>query len=162
MNTTAEVLGVVTITLSGVFFLCWLVWLMVEGAGRRAQIRAMSDFHNRLLDKVDSTEAFAQFLQSEEGRRFLDSVSVIERRDPQSRIMRSLQAGVIASFVAIAFIILGRLYPYNGDGFMIFGVLLLALGLGFLGAALVSLYFARHSGMLQQPVSRRNNPTSVL
>ena len=112
--------------------------MIVSNRQKRERIRATSDFHSRLLDKLGSTGEFAQFLESEGGRTFLSSLASSEGSSTQRRILSAMQAGMVLSFLGLGLLIVGYSVPYDDGAFSIMGAISFSTGLGFLASALVS------------------------
>jgi hypothetical protein len=55
--------------------IAFIVKTVADGRRRREHLKTITEFHNRLLDKLGSVGDFAQFLQTEGGTRFLDTLS---------------------------------------------------------------------------------------
>jgi hypothetical protein len=108
-----------------------IVWLAMRK--RQAQIRARSEFHKQLLDKFASGKEFAEFLESKGSQRFLEELGSLGG-GPYERTLGSLRAGVILAVLGLGFFALSLMRR----GFMIPGVIIFALGVGFLLAAAIS------------------------
>lgn len=145
----------------GLFAMIAFIVKVTTDAGRRKeQLKALSEFHSRLLDKFGSSSDFGQFLQSEGGARLLDTLSAERAVDgPRDRILRSVSAGVILAVVGVGLMVVGALIPFDdARGFAALGGICLALGIGFLLAAVVTFRLARSLGLLDsagEPRDRR-------
>jgi hypothetical protein len=53
----------------------FIVWVLVTGWQRRQHIRVMTDFNNKLLDRMGSVKDFSEFLQTDGAREFIDRVT---------------------------------------------------------------------------------------
>ncbi len=121
-------------------FLAFSVWQRTLSRRRRAQ--AQADLQKKLLDKFTSGPELATFLESPGGQRFLTQLHA-EGTDAESPDRaRSLRTGIIVLAVGAALLILkARLAgvdPHEQTGFLIGGVILFALGIGFLISAAIS------------------------
>lgn len=123
----------------------WVVW--VSAQRRQAKVRAQTELNNRLLERFGSAAEFVEFLQTEEGRRFLGSLSM-ENLSPVQRILRSVQTGVILSIAGLGGLLLARVSGLDGKAFIIIGTTALALGIGFLVSAAVSYRLSKSWGLL--------------
>ena len=124
----------------------WIVWVLVNGVKTRNRIRAMTEFHNRLLDKMGSAKEFADFLQSEGGDRFLKSVT-IEKVNPNQRILGAIQTGLVFAFFGLGLLLLGWEFDFDEHAFTVLGTVTLALGCGFLVSSIVSYRLSRAWGL---------------
>ena len=78
----------------------WIVFVFVDGRRRREQLKVMTDFHTRALDKMGSTADFGNFLETDGGKRFLKSLT-IEGLGPRQRIVRSTERGILCLVIGI-------------------------------------------------------------
>ncbi len=136
----------------------FIVKTVVDGRRRQEHLKTVTEFNNRLLDKLGSVSDFAQFLQSDGGARFLDTLST-ERGvlGPRERMLRAVQTGVILSVVGVGFLLLGWLYAFDEDAFTVLGVIILSLGLGFLLSSAASYRLARTLGVLDESIAGRSS-----
>jgi hypothetical protein len=116
-----------------------VVWVIVDGRRRRERLKVFTEFHGRLLERIGSAREFGEFLETDGGRNFLDSLS-IEHGGPKLGIVRSVHTGVILTVLGLGLLIVSITLLYNEaeQGFRIAGVIVLSLGIGFLGAAVAS------------------------
>lgn len=112
-----------------------VVWLIVRATQRRAQMRA--DVQMKLIDKFGTSAEFVQFLESPAGREFLKQ----QRREPRDRAMAGIRAGVILTFLGLAF--LTMMFILHDDGFSVPALLFVALGLGFFVSSAISIKLAK-------------------
>ena len=120
------------------FFAMIVLIIFVIARRRQAELRARAEFQKQILDKFSSGKEFAEFLGSEGSQRFLQSLSThsVGSRD---RILRGMRAGIVLSVLGIGFLLLTGLR----HGFVVPGVLFLALGAGFLISAAASHRFSK-------------------
>ena len=119
----------------------FIVWVLVTGWQRRQHIRVMTDFNNKLLDRMGSVKDFSDFLQTDGGAKFIDRVTAGGTR-PAIRwtILRSLQTGLVLFALGIGLILLAWIlrsdFPYGENHvFSVTGTIALSLGVGFLLSA---------------------------
>ena len=79
MGDITPVLAILTVFGS----ISFLVWVVVDGLRRKQQLRVMSEFHNKLLDRINNGKDLADFMDSPGGTKFIDSIST-ERTHPAS------------------------------------------------------------------------------
>lgn len=119
----------------------FVVWIMVVGWQRRQQIRVMTDFNTRLLERMGSVKDFSDFLATEGGAKFIDRVTSGGTRPEISlTILRSIQTGLVLFALGVGFIVLAWVlrsdFPYGETHvFSISGTIALSLGFGFLLSA---------------------------
>lgn len=145
--------GIAFFTLIG-----FIVKVVVDGRRRGEHLKIATEFNSRLLDRLGSVAEFGQFLQTDGGARFLDTLST-ERGTigPRERMLRAVQTGVILSVVGVGFLLLGWLYTFDDDAFTVLGVIILSLGLGFLLSSAVSYRLARSLGVLDEASAARRD-----
>ena len=68
--------------------------MVVDGNRRKERLKVFTEFHSKLIDRMGSSGEFASFLQSDGGKRFLESLSV-EKGHPANRIMTAVQTGLV-------------------------------------------------------------------
>jgi hypothetical protein len=116
----------------------FVVWVAFNGWERRQQVRMMSDFNSRLLDRIGSLKDFSEFLQTDAGTKFMDRVSAGGTPpDIRMTILRSVQTGLVLLALGGGLLLLAAMfrsqYPYGDtEVFTITGVLSVSLGIGFL------------------------------
>jgi hypothetical protein len=82
----------------------------------------------------------------------LESLKV-ERIAPHGRIIGALQTGIILLFVGAALLLLHNRVSVADEGFVVFGTLISALGLGFALSAAASYYLSKSFGLLNRTAS---------
>jgi ABC-type multidrug transport system fused ATPase/permease subunit len=131
-------------------------WLIFSTFRRVKLARMQSELHSKLIDKIGSSQEFLTYLDSDAGKRLVASISLDPpRREPYSRILRSVHTGVILLALGIAFLTLGTHFTKADDGFFFdsfffFGGLAVALGAGFLISAGVSYRLSKKFGLLDR------------
>ena len=128
-----------------------LFWVAFSSIRRLKVARMQSEIHSKLIDKIGSSQEFLTFLDTEAGKRLVASISLEQpRREPYSRILASVQAGVILLLLGIAFLILGSHFANAAEGFFILGGLAVALGVGFLISAGLSYRLSKAFGLFDR------------
>ena len=105
---------------------------------RQAELRARAEFQKLILDKFGSGKEFADFLRTEGSQRFLESFSS-HSFGSRERILRSMRGGITVAVLGVGFLLLT---PVR-HGFVVPGVLFLALGAGLLISAATSYHFSK-------------------
>jgi len=136
--------------------LIWLLRMLVENRRWSRVFRVQTEIYNKLLDKFTTNEELVNYVRTESGKHFLESVSIpfgydLQRRpgSPLSRVLLPLQFGVVLSLVAAGFLYLRTIFK-DEPSLLILGVLTLMLGIGFIISAGFSWMLARHAGLLTQ------------
>jgi hypothetical protein len=137
--------------------IAFIAWTAMSTLQRRHHLKLMTDFNSRLLERIGSVKDFSEFLQTDGGAKFMNSLTV-ERgaSGPRERILRTTTIGIVVSALGLGFLFLSRHFgtdAYSSDMdevLLIFGVIALSIGLGCLVSAAVSYYLARVLGVLEQ------------
>jgi len=134
----------------------FIIWVLVNGWQRRLRLKLMTEFNNKLLDRIGSVKDFNDFLQTDGGATFMDSLTV-ERSSarPQESILRAVQIGIVLAMLGLGLLALDWYFTVRyaaGDTevLTVIGVIALSLGLGFLISAAVSYRLARILGVLDR------------
>lgn len=159
MDNLLSNLAPVFVTLGMFGTIAFIFWVIIEGRRRRERLKLVTDFHQRLLDKIGSAREFGEFLQTDGGNRFLGSLTV-ERASPNERILRSIQTGIVLSCLGLGLLALGWMYPSDENLFLVFGIVILALGLGFVTSSVVSYRLSKAWGLLRAEGSPSEKMTS--
>ena len=153
------------------FFLmvAFCVSVLVNAWQRHTRMKLMREVNNKLLDRIGSVKDFNEFLQTEGGTRFIDSLTV-ERvtTRPLDGILRAVQIGIVLLSLGLGFLVLGTYfaarYGASGDDFevlTVIGVIAGSLGLGFLVSAGASFRLAKSLGVLEPPPRIAPRDTSL-
>jgi hypothetical protein len=130
----------------------WLAWVIFSSIRRYLLAKIQSGVQMRLLEKVDSSQALLAYAETESGRRFLESLRVeqAEPTMPFRRILNGVQSGIVLSSFGAGMLLLHGYGVASEPEFSIFGVLALAIGIGFGVAAVASYLLSRSFGLLQR------------
>jgi hypothetical protein len=107
-----------------------IVWLGARSRQQRAQYRA--DVQMKLIEKFGSAPEFVKFLESPAGQQFLQE----PRSRARDRVAGGVRAGIILTFLALAFFAL--IWWEHDEGFAVPAFILLALGMAFFVSAAIS------------------------
>ena len=127
----------------------WVAWIVAGTIRRTRAARLQAEVQGKLLDKFGSSRDLLDYLHTTQGQRFLEFV-VTERANPYSRILASAQAGVIMTLVGAALLMLRRMATVQeaADVLLVFGTLVITLGIGFLASGALSFVLSRSWGLL--------------
>jgi len=146
MGDLTPVLAILTVFGS----LSFLAWVIVDGLRRKQQLRVLAEFHNKLLDRINNGKDLADFMDSPGGTKFIDSIST-ERTHPAQRVLRAVQVGIVLCAAGIGCRVVGWQTTIverdAAEGFVVLGILLLSIGLGYLVSAAASFGLGRTLGV---------------
>jgi len=135
--------------------LLWVFKLILENRRWGKIAKVQSEAHAKLLEKFATNEELLAYMQTEAGKRFLESAPIpidLEQRPrmsaPLGRILWSVQLGLILALAGMGLIYVRGYAPDAAEGLLVFGTLCLALGLGFVLSAIVSFGLSKHLGLL--------------
>ena len=142
--------------------IAWIVYVVVDGNRRKERLKVFTEFHSKLIDRMGSSTEFAAFLQSDGGRRFLETLSV-EKGHPANRIMNAVQTGLVLTALGVGFFVAGsgvavnfqNVSQWDVNGFRVAGSIFASLGIGFLLSAVSSFVLAKSLGVLKQAEATR-------
>ncbi|MFH1175817.1 MAG: hypothetical protein V1750_00305 [Acidobacteriota bacterium] len=109
----------------------WIVKLVTTNRRLDRLAKMHSDMQARILDKLGSSQEILQYLGSEAGKGLLDA-PVAERPSPYTRILGSVQVGIVLALGGGVLLALRGVVGIDDDAFGFLGVVALGLGVGFL------------------------------
>ena len=154
------------VTIFGAFLLgatvfIWLIRTFIDYRRWLRLTRVQTDAHTKLLDRLTSNEDLMAYIQSPSGRRFLESAPIALDNAPRAasapvtRILLSLQAGVVLAAGGVGFIYAsGRVIEEVAPALFTIGVLSIAFGAGFFASAILAYGLSERLGLLTPPSSR--------
>ena len=110
--------------------------------------RYQAEVQARLIDKFGTGPEFVQFLDSPQGRKFLGEIESAPKVRTQDRMLSGIRNATVLSFLGAAFVLLS-LFTYE-RGMIFPGLLLLALGLGYLASVILTKRLSREWGMFEE------------
>jgi hypothetical protein len=142
----------------GVF--TWLIRFTVDHRRWLKVSKTQAEVHTKLLDRLTNNEDLMAYIQTPAGRRFLESAPIALDDQPKaiaapmSRILWSMQAGVVLASLGVGFFLAQSRFPEDmGEGFYIIGVLIAALGVGFGLSAVLAYVISSRFGLVTAPRS---------
>jgi small-conductance mechanosensitive channel len=138
------------VVIGGTF--CWIIWVAFSTVRRYLIAKAKAGLQEKVLQRIESSEALVTLASNDSGRRFLESITV-EESQPQSpfgRILFGVQAGIVLFFFGVAMLFVHHHTADYDSGFMIVGIGAIGLGLGFLVAASASVVVSRQLGLMDR------------
>jgi hypothetical protein len=148
----------VLIPIAGITMVILVVFIVARAYTARSEHRLQA--HGKMLDRFGNSAEFVSFLRTEEGRRYLDTVSMGPRKTQKAKILGAVRTGVVivilsVGLMAVSFLV-GFEHPTGEPPFVI-GFLGLFLGAGFLASAAISFSLAKawkmdengHTGVTQ-------------
>jgi len=138
----------------------WIIRLIVLQRRWNRMSKVQFDTHAKLLDRFTSNEDLLAYIQTPAGRRFLEAMPIPIQDQPRaigaplSRILWSVQAGVVLSAAGAGLLIISSNFTDEpAQFFMVVGVIIVALGAGFLISALAAYVISRRLGLMESQPS---------
>jgi hypothetical protein len=138
--------------------LVWLVKMLVDHRRWLRQSKVQTEVHTKLLDRFASNEDLLAYIQSPAGRKFLESTPISLEPEgharavgaPFNRIFWSVQAGTVLllSGLGLQFVGARQQWAEIGQPLSSMGILVVAIGLGFIISAAASYFLSRRLGLL--------------
>ena len=149
-NDMAAVFGVVGVASVFALLVGFSTWILSRRGQERS--RAQFDLQRRMLEKFGSASEFVAFLESDSGRKFLETVSS-DTQTQAARIFGSIQKGAI--FTLIGFVGFGVVAYDPGDlvPLAVPSGIALAVGLGYLISAFATYKLSKQWGLLPRSVA---------
>lgn len=155
-RTTFEDIGAFLIFLVITSSLIWLIRTLLDWRRWTRMARSQAEVHAKLLDRFTANEDLLTYIQTPVGRRFLESGPVLAEAGPRplgapiSRILWSLQAGIVLAVLGVGLLFAsGLVIPEVGQGLTVLGVLAIALGVGFILSAVAAWLISRRMGLFE-------------
>jgi hypothetical protein len=138
----------------------YLIRYLVEYRRWHRIAKIQTEVHNKILDRFASNEDLLAYIQTPAGRRFLESAPISMDAGPKSvgapysRILWSVQVGVIVAVAAIGLMFVStRAVPEVSSALFAVATLSLAIGVGFVVSAGVAYTLSRRMGLLEPPAA---------
>ena len=134
-----------------------VVWLIRTAINHRRWIRVskvQADVHTKLLDRFSTNEELLAYIQTPAGKRFLESAPIPVESPraisaPFGRILWSMQIGSILTVAGIGIeIVAARAIEDVSQPLAGIGVVVIALGVGFLVSSALAYMMSRRLGLL--------------
>lgn len=139
----------------------WLIKTLIEHRRWSRLSKIQTDVHNKLLDRFTHNEELLAYIQTPAGKRFLESAPIPldsprSINAPVGRILWSAQAGAVLTVVGIGVLIVSQnSLEEVASPLAAFGVVIIALGLGFIVSAVLAYALTRRFGLLNDPDAAR-------
>jgi len=126
-------------------FWAWVVWIILEWR----KMGQKSKLQSKIVDKFTTVQEFNDFLQSQEGNKFLNFLK-FNGLTPKGKILSSMSKGVILTALGISFVVIGQIFTEEMKYFLAFGIVFIALGVGFLIATFISYTLSKKWGIMDE------------
>lgn len=148
--------GMAAILAVGLFVgvLTWLIRAVIQHRRWLRLSKVQAEVHVKLMDRMATNEELLAYIQSPAGRRFLESSPLPQEADsprlgaPVGPIIWSMMAGIVLATVGVGFRLAANAVAVEGQqAFTVVGLILLALGVGFVVASLMAYLVSARLGL---------------
>jgi hypothetical protein len=164
-------LGGIAVGFVLILFAAVIIWLVRAFIQHRRWLKAsqvQAEVHSKLMDRMATNEELLVYVQSPAGRRFLEATPVRPDIDgpsfsaPIGSIIWSLMAGIVLSVLGGGFRYASYFIKDEArEAFMVVGVIILSLGIGFIFAALMAFAVSSRLGLFPQRPSPESQSTNA-
>jgi hypothetical protein len=145
--------------------LLWLIRILLENRRWGRLFRLQSEVHGKLIDRFATNQELLNYMETEPGKRFLEAAPIPVDFEPQqrvpgglARVLGPLQIGIVLALLGMGLIILRHSIRELADALLIFGMMALMPGIGFIISAIISWRISARLGLLPQPASSLTQP----
>jgi hypothetical protein len=135
--------------------LIWLIRILLENRRWGRIFTMQTNVHGKLIDRFSNNEELLSYMNTEAGRRFLEAAPIPigfepDRRVPAalSRVLVPLQIGVVLTLLGIGLLVLRHSLPEISSSLLVFGIVVLMPGLGFIISAGITWMLAARLGLM--------------
>ncbi|HEX4285829.1 MAG TPA: hypothetical protein VHZ28_12110 [Terracidiphilus sp.] len=135
--------------------LTWMVRVFVENRRWSRVFKLQSEVHGRLIDKFSTNQELAAYMETDAGRRFLEAAPIAVnlengQRVPNAvaRVLTPLQIGVVMVLLGAGLLALRHASPDMDVPMLVFGMVVLMPGIGFILSAGLTWLLAARLGLM--------------
>lgn len=149
--------------------LLWLIRLFLENRRWSRVFRLQSEIHNKLIDRFANNQEILHYMETEPGKRFLEAAPIpIEfERDQRmpgglARVLGPLQIGIVLTLLGVGLLILEHSLPDIAAPLLVFGMVAMMPGIGFIISALITWRMSMHLGLMPPSPQPSTDPTEPI
>lgn len=140
----------------------WLLRVLLENRRWNRMLKLQTEVHGKLLDKFSTNQELLTYMNTDAGKRFLESAPIAVGLEPGSparmsfaRVLLPLQVGVVLTMVGIGFLAVRAGVQAEAQAPMwALGILAMMLGVGFVISAGLAYWLAKRLDLLPQKIAR--------
>ena len=129
--------GIVIITSMILTFGTFIAIFLIVSRTRQRRAELQAQVQTKLIERFGSAKEMVDFLHSQAGRDFVSGVQSGTRLVAGDKVLSGIRRSIVLSFAGIAFLALWGVTEETGLAFP--GFILLALGVGYFAASMVSM-----------------------
>ncbi|MBI3492269.1 MAG: hypothetical protein HY047_10885 [Acidobacteria bacterium] len=151
-------LSVTSFFITAILVVGWIARSVLEHKRWQQAMKTQTEAHTKLVDRMASNEDLLAYVQSAAGQRFLMAAPLLPTLEPASRsmgapigrILWSMQTGIVVGLAGVGlWIAKSNVIVEVAQPLIVFGILGMAVGLGFVLSSLVSYALSRQLDLLQ-------------
>ena len=131
--------------------IAYTVRSLIVNVRRQRSARLQAEVMTKLIDKIGSSPELGRWLESGGAKQFFDFEVAEKENNPRTRILNSIQAGLIALAIGIAILTVTR---SRFEEVYVLGGILSAVGLAFLVSSGVAYYLSNEWGILKNEAAK--------
>ena len=146
----------------------WLLHMFLENRLWSRIFRLQTEVHSKLIDRFGNNQELLAYMGTEAGKRFLEAAPIPvdfnhdQQRVPNAvaRVLTPLQIGVVLTLLGVGLLMLRYSVSDLATPLLVFGIVVLMPGLGFIISAGITWYLAGRLGLMPESSagSRTENP----
>jgi hypothetical protein len=148
--------------------LLWLIHMFLQNRRWNRIFRLQTEVHGKLIDRFGNNQELLTYMGTEAGKRFLEAAPIPmdfkydQQRMPNAvaRVLTPLQIGVVLALLGIGLLLLRHGISDLATPLLLFGVVVLMPGLGFILSAGITWVLAGRLGLMPEGLagSHAENP----
>ena len=145
--------------------LIWLIRILLENRRWGRIFRLQTEVHTKLIDRFGNNQELLTYMGTEAGKRFLEAAPIpVEfdnsRRFPGAigKVLMPLQIGIVLTLLGIGLLMLRHSIFGLSSPLLVFGMVLLMPGLGFIISAGITWYLVGRLGLMPQAQQNDSQP----
>ena len=123
----------------------WAIVFITRSKKDRAAMRA--EVQTRMIDKFASAPEFVDFLQSEQGKKFVTSFEETPRAHARDRILGGVTRSIVLTVLGLALLAI-NLTEARDEFFIVAGAILFAVGIGYTIATFITFRMSKSWGLV--------------
>jgi hypothetical protein len=135
--------------------LIWLIRILLDNRRWTRIFTMQTNVHGKLIDRFSNNEELLSYMNTEAGKRFLEAAPIPIGFEPDqrvpaalSRVLVPLQIGVVLTLLGIGLLALRHSLPEISSPLLVFGIVVLMPGLGFIISAGITWLLAARLGLM--------------
>ena len=141
----------------------WLLHMFLENRRWNRIFRLQTEVHSKLIDRFGDNQELLTYMGTEAGKRFLEAAPIPmdfnhgQERMPNAvaRVLTPLQIGVVVTLLGIGLLMLRHVDSSLAIPLLVFGIVVLMPGLGFIISAGIAWYLAGRLDLMPESAGGR-------